>query len=493
MNSNAGLTREIGLKEAITLTVGTVIGVGLFTVGSNVVGTLGKLTLLATFVALLVSVYPALIYGEMAAALPREGGTYHYAKKSMGTFWGMQAGWSFIISLIAVASGEALAFAFYLKTLFEAIGLPLTLDDRIIAGIAIALFIGINYRGVKFSGKIQNGLMFFFWGVAVVWAISMIGHINWDYYQAVVPIGGETGVTIATFITMTGLVWWCFAGFETCCAMGSEIRFPHINIPRALILAPFIIFTVTSIFQWFLIGIMTPADLHILVDADAPYAVAMKHAGILGFPLILLCLGITFGGDFSTMNPAIAAPARYLFTMAKDGVLPKFFAQVHPKFHSPYVAIIFLGIVVIALISTNSIIFIASLSLFADLFYYLIGLLASIFLRIRQPDLRRPFKLKGLIPAAVFSIVVYLILMSQLDRDAFYTGAIWCVIGALIYLYVKSRNLIVTTSASADQQVLVEPTDEEKKSLDKEFKCWRNIVFTIFVAVLALYIYSCLL
>ena len=492
MNSQTGLVKEIGLREAVTLTVGTVIGVGLFTVGSSVVGTLGKLTILATMVALLVSIFPALIYAEMGAALPKAGGTYHYAKQSLGSFWGMQAGWSFIIALIAVASGEALAFSFYFKTLFEAIGYPLDLDDRIIAGAAIALFIAINYRGVRLSGKIQNGLMFFFWGVAAVWIISMVGHINWENFNHLVPLGGESGVTIGTFITMTGLVWWCFAGFETCCALGSEIRHPHINIPRALMLAPFIIFIVTSIFQWFLIGIVIPADLPILANADAPYAVAMKQAGILGFPLILLCLGITFGGDFSTLNPAIAAPARYLFTLSNDGLLPKFFSKVHPKYKSPYVAILFLGVIVIALISTNSIIFIASLSLFADLFYYLIGLAASIFLRIRQPDMNRPFRLKGLIPGAVFSIIIYLILLSQLDSDAFISGAIWCLIGALIFLYVRIKNKAATEVGQFEPEEVSVPTAEEKKSMDKEFAIWRIAVFVLFIVVLALYAYSLL-
>ena len=492
MNAQTGLVKSIGLREAITLTVGTVIGVGLFTVGSNVVGTLGKLTILATFVALLVSIYPALIYAEMGAALPHAGGTYHYAKRSMGSFWGMQAGWSFVISLIAVASGEALAFSFYFKTLFEAIGIPLDIDDRIIAISAISLFIFVNYRGIRFSGKIQNGLMFFFWGVAIVWMLSMLNHVNWDYFKAVVPIGGENGITISAFIIATGLVWWCFAGFETCCAMGSEIRHPHINIPRALILAPFIIFIVTSLFQWFLVGIVSPENLGIIESADAPYAVAMKQAGILGFPLILLCLGITFGGDFSTMNPAIAAPSRYLFTLSEDGFLPKIFSRVHPKYKSPYVAVLFVGIVIIGLIySADSMLYIASLSLFADLFYYLVGLSASIVLRIRRPDLNRPFRLKGLIPGAVFSIFVYLILMSQLEKMAFITGAVWCAVGAIIYfVYAKVNNKSILGLEPFEQEVPSVPTESEQKSMDQEFGIWRIIVFVLFVGALALYAYT---
>lgn len=490
MSNTRGLEQAIGLREAVTLTVGTVIGVGLFTVGSNVVGTLGSLTLLATFVALLVSIYPALIYGEMAAAMPYAGGTYQYAKRSMGTFWGMQAGWSFVISLIAVASGEALAFAFYFKTLFDAIGLPLAIDDRLIACLAIALFIYINYRGIKLSGRLQNGFMFFFWGVTIVWLISMAGHINWDYFQAAVPLGESGPLSIGTFITMTGLVWWCFAGFETCCAMGSEIRHPQINIPRALLLSPFIIFIVTALFQWVLIGIVEPGNLHYLINADAPYAEAMKQAGILGFPLILLCLGITFGGDFSTLNPAIAAPARYLFAMAEDGVLPRAFAKVHKTYQSPYVAITFIGVIIIALISTNSIIFIASLSLFADLFYYLVGLVAAIVLRVKYPHMERPVRLKGLIPGAVFTIFVYLILMSQLDKSAFVSGALWCFIGGVIYFSAKAAGRIKPVETPTTKVIFPVATASERQQLDKEFALWRNIVFGLFAVLMLLFALS---
>ena len=77
-NTNT-LKRTFGMKEAVTITVGTVVGVGLFTTGANVVGGLGPAVILATFVAMLISIYPALLYAEMGAALPYAGGTYQYA------------------------------------------------------------------------------------------------------------------------------------------------------------------------------------------------------------------------------------------------------------------------------------------------------------------------------------------------------------------------------------------------------------------------------
>ncbi len=87
------LKRTFGMKEAVTITVGTVVGVGLFTTGANVVGTMGPAVILATLVAMLISIYPALLYAEMGAALPYAGGTYKYASLGIGRPMGMLAGW----------------------------------------------------------------------------------------------------------------------------------------------------------------------------------------------------------------------------------------------------------------------------------------------------------------------------------------------------------------------------------------------------------------
>lgn len=127
--ADTALRRSLGLRESVTITVGTVIGVGLFTVGANVVGLMGAAVILPTFIAMLVSIYPALLYAEMGAALPYAGGTYKYASLGLNRPMGMLAAWNFIISLVAVTSGEALAFSFYLKTACRVLGWELPLSD----------------------------------------------------------------------------------------------------------------------------------------------------------------------------------------------------------------------------------------------------------------------------------------------------------------------------------------------------------------------------
>ncbi len=484
--SGSTLKRTFGMREAVTITVGTVVGVGLFTTGANVVGDMGPAVILATFVAMLISIYPALLYAEMGAALPYAGGTYKYASLGIGKPFGMLAGWNFIISLVAVTSGEALAFSFYFKTLFSALGVELPISDRTLATIVVVIFIITNVLGVEMTGKLQNGFMFFFWGVAIIWFITMIPNVQLPYFLEMPEfIQGETPLG---FVAAVSMIWWCFAGFETCCAMGEEIKFPQINIPRALFLAPFIVFAVNAAFQWFLVGIVPTEEISALSTASAPFAEAMTKAGILGFPLILLAAGIAFGGDFSTLNASIAVPPRYLFTMARDGAMPKIFARIHKKYQTPYIAILTLGILSAFLIASNSMVYIASVSLFADLFYYVIGIGASFGLRKKHPELNRPYKAPGIMIGAPVSVIIYIVMITQLEQEALITGVVWCALGLVVYgvcrrMYKDEEN---EEEAGVLQPEI--PSPEEKKKMDREFNIWKTVVAAAVIIVLFAYV-----
>ena len=486
-NETGALKRTFGMREAVTITVGTVVGVGLFTTGANVVGDLGPAVILATLVAMLIRIYPAVLYADMGATLSYAGGTYQYASLGIGKPLGMLAGWNFIISLVAVTSGEALAFSFYFKTFFSALGIDLPVSDRVVATVIVLVFIVTNVRGVEMTGKLQNGFMFFFWGVAIIWFLTMLPNVNMPNFVQMPDFIAES--TPLGFIASVSMIWWCFAGFETCCAMGEEIKYPQINIPRALMLAPFIVFAVNAAFQWFLVGIVPTSEIAALATASAPFAEAMKTAGILGFPLILLAAGIAFGGDFSTLNASIAVPPRYLFTMSRDGSMPKIFAKVHPEYQTPYVSIIVLGLLSAFLIASNSMIYIASLSLFADLFYYVIGIAASFFLRKKHPELKRPFKAPGIMIGAPVSIAIYVLMMTQLDREALITGVIWCVLGLIIYgvCRIKYKDDVTADISSVIMEEEI-PTAEEKRKMDKEFRIWSIVVTCAVIIALVAYV-----
>ena len=117
MNENNQLVRALGLKESISMTIGTVVGVGLFTCGSAQIGSVGSWIIGFTFVALLISIWPCLIYGEMSAALPCAGGTYNYAKRGLNRVWANMAGWHYIVSVEAIDEVVFFFFVFFFFSL----------------------------------------------------------------------------------------------------------------------------------------------------------------------------------------------------------------------------------------------------------------------------------------------------------------------------------------------------------------------------------------
>lgn len=480
-----GLVRALGLKEAISMTIGTVVGVGLFTCGSAQIGLVGSWIIGFTFISLLISIWPCLIYGEMSAALPCAGGTYNYAKRGLNRLWANISGWHYIVSVVAIGAGETLAFANYFKILMEQLGLNIIwLDSRVIAIILVAVFLVLNFRGIEQSGKAQLAFMFFFWGCSIAWFLYMIPKIHVEYF------GGIVMNSLPPFNEMMyifGLVWWCYTGFETCVSMGAETKYPQYNLPRALKISVFLVFALNALFQWFLVGLVPKAFYGILASADAPYAEGLKAAGLIGMPIILLCIGIAFGGDLSTINPGIAAPARYIYAMAEDGALPAFLGKIHPKYKTPHVAVVVVGIINFILIATGSIDYIASVSLISLALCYMIGCLAYLGLRKNYPDMKRPYKAPAGKLGCFVTIVLYCFMLIFADKTALITAFIITVVCIIFYFGFTKKNAPEILSIEEEIGVVEEPTAEEKKAMDREYSVWK--VITIVVTVLACGIY----
>lgn len=492
-NGNVTLNRQLGMREGITITTGTVIGVGLFTTGANCVGIMGAGIILLTFIGLLICIFPALMYAEMGAALPYAGGTYNYAKRAISLPVANISAWHYLIALIACCSTEALAFSNYFSWIFKGMGMEVAVDNRIIAAILMFLFIFINYRGVRFSGRWQNAFVFFFWSVSAVWMITMIHNIDFANY---LPETLATFPGFKSWMEILTWIWWCYAGFETCVGMGGEIKYPQINIPRALFLAPFVIFIVNALFQWFLAGLVPAVSHSALAEAAAPYAEGLEMAGYIGWPIVLLCVGIAFGGDFSTMNPGVEAPSRYIYQMGQDGCLPKICGKLHPKFRTPYVAILIVGIVAFLLILTNSIAFVAQINICSLFWCYIIGFISFWRLRKNEPDLKRPYKAPFPLFATVSSIIIYALM--GWSCGWVHVGISFIITGCSLLFYVLfARNRRVSKEEIIEMQnkeaAMLEddiPDETEKQKMDKEYKIWKVAVSVLTVLVIILYALS---
>lgn len=480
------LVRALGLKESISMTIGTVVGVGLFTCGSAQIGKVGSWIILFTLISLLISVWPCLIYGEMSAAMPCAGGTYNYAKRGLNRAWANLAGWHYIVSVVAIGAGETLAFANYFSILMSELGIDIAwLDSRIIALILVSVFLVLNLRGIEQSGKAQTAFMFFFWGCAVAWFLYMIPKIHVEYFGSV---AASQLPPFAEMMYIFGLVWWCYTGFETCVSMGAETRYPQYNLPRALKLSVFLVFALNALFQWFLVGLVPGEHYEMIYNAVAPYAEGLRAAGLAGLPIILLCIGIAFGGDLSTINPGIAAPARYIFTMAEDGALPAFMGRIHKKFNTPHIAVIIVGVINFILIATNSIDYIASVSLISLALCYMIGCLSFMGLRRKYPDMKRPYKAPLGHLGSWVTIVLYTFMLFFADKAALITAGVITVLCLLYWWFVSRKHERPLVDIAEEIGEISEPTPDEMRKMDKEYAVWKWITIVVTVVALGIYL-----
>lgn len=118
---------------------------------------------------------------------------------------------------------KSLAFSNYFSWIFKGMGMEVAIDNRIIAAVLMFLFVFINYRGVKLSGRWQNAFVFFFWSVSAVWMLVMIHNIDFSNY---LPETLTTFPGFKAWVEILTWIWWCYAGFETCVGMGGEIKYP---------------------------------------------------------------------------------------------------------------------------------------------------------------------------------------------------------------------------------------------------------------------------
>ena len=499
MENNAkgqSLNRALGLSECVTITAGAVIGVGLFTVGSQIVGLMGGTVIVASLISFVLVLFPSAMYGEMGAALPLAGGTYSFAKRAINYPVAVFESWNYTLAQIGIGASEAMAFSNYFVRLLNALGLNIPVDDmdyslvdffagNVDASVflwktlpAIGLFIlftAISYRGIEMNGRTQNFFMFFFWACSLVWFATVIAKADFSgVTEMVAGVGIPHGVN--AFAQAVLLVLWCFFGYETIVGMGSEVKFPQLTIPRALLISPFCVLAVNLLFQWFLCALTPAENIPDLYTAAAPYASAMQYAGIVGLPLVILCLGITLGGDFSTMNPCIAGPARYIYIMAEDGNFPKYFGAVHTKFKSPHRAVMLCGILGIFFILSGSIKIVAMMCAYNQIQSYIIGFWSFLALRRKEPDLNRPWKCPCGTFGAWFSIICFgILLILAYDPVAIWYNIAWDVIAILYYVLFVRKRPIPQEAIDVEALALATaaPTDEEKAKLDKQYKTWR--------------------
>ncbi len=465
------LRRDLGLLEIVMIGFGPTIGSTVFLLIGPGYLIAGPSLILGFVLNFVVTMFTAMAYMELGSAFPETGGGYLWIRRAMRDPFGFMGGWMSWFSHTIVASfyifGFGLAATVLIKvflglqSLTVALG-PLLLNEadlqKIFAVAAAGVFIFLNYRGTRLTGRSETAVALGLIAIAI--AFIAFGLI-WIFRQPVFPVQsfepffrgtGAFGQSVAILGAM-GFTFIVFEGYEIIAQTGEEVKNPEHNIPRAhfiVIGVSTVIFVLMAFAAVGIAGNCAPGPTCLLTTTAAGKVVGNNNAiaeiagVVMPYGLPIVVFGVALGA-LASLNSLIYSSSRVAFAMGRDGTLPHSLSRLHPKKRTPHVAIAFSGVMIILMTLTLDLNTVAAS---ADIMFLLLFLLvnwAAIVLRRTMPDVKRYFvtPLFPLIP--ILGIATKLIIALSLwlyEPQAWFIALGWLAVGFGIH-YAYERKEVV--------------------------------------------------
>jgi APA family basic amino acid/polyamine antiporter len=405
------LPRAIGTPGAIAIVVGTIIGSGIFLVPHNVALQVGSVSavIVVWMVGGALALAGSLSLAELGAATPEAGGVYVYLRDAYGKLAAFLYGWA---ALLVIESGGiatlAVAFSIYSSTF-----IPLTpLERKLLASAVIAVLTLVNIAGVKRASIVQT-----FFTLAKLTGLAII--VGFALFaQHLTPVAPPPGyapphTTLSSFgVALIGVLW-AYHGWHHLSHVAGEVKNPSKVLPRS-----FLVGAVIVIFAYLSANL---AYLHVLslpaMAQDAYQRVAAKTMEILWGPRgAAFVSGLILCSIFGATNGNILGGARACFAMARDRVMFSAVGRIHPRFETPYVALLIQGVWSIVLAATGTFEQLYTYVIFTGWIFYAAAALAVVILRRKRPHLTRPYRVYPALPLA-FAAAALMIIINALVRS----------------------------------------------------------------------------
>ncbi len=337
-----------------------------------------------------------LTYGELASAMPRAGGEHVYTKRALGPGWSFVCTWALLFAYIAVCLFEAVALptgieyltpAIRLGTLWRVLEADVDLGFVLIGAGASILFTLVNVLGIKFAARVQNLVTLMILLAGLLLFTGALGHGQLETARPFIATPA-TGVLVVMIMVPALLV-----GFDVIPQSAEEINLPPSLIGRLLVMS-----VAMAVLWYVLIGLSVAVALppQALGDgvsmATGDAATALWGGRWAGAALVLGGVG----GILTSWNAFIIGGSRVMFALAESGQIPRIFARLHPKYGTPYVGVITIGVLCCAapLFGRTILVWLVNVSSFAVTLAFLFVAIAFIRLRRTAPDMARPFRVR---------------------------------------------------------------------------------------------------
>lgn len=386
---SATLPRVLRFRDLVLLTLGSVIGSGIFIVPASVMrltgGELGP-ALLVWIVGGVLSILGALTYAELAAMKPESGGLYVYLRDAFGSFLAFLYGWAlfFVISTASVAT-LAVAFAAYLGQL-----VPLSdWGARAVAVSMVMVIAAINVIGTRQSANVQNWTTAIKAGAILVMSMFLLAGGNGLEDTRLVPPSVELSLLMGMGAAVIGVLWayegWTYVTFSSGEALDPQRTFPRAIIAGTAALAG--IYLLANVAYIAALGPARGAQSE-RIAAEAVAAILGPEAG----KLIALAILISM---FSAANAIVLTASRVYFAMARDGVFFKKMAEIHPRWNTPALAIVASSAWAAIMAATGTFDELLTYVVFTGWIFYGLGAASLFYYRRRDPEAVRPYCTPG--------------------------------------------------------------------------------------------------
>ena len=418
MTARPSLSRRLGLVDATTLGLGSMIGAGVFAVLGPAAQVAGAGLLVALVLAGAVAFANATSTAQLAAADPRAGGAYLYGRTRLGPWWGFIAGWGFVIGKTASVAAMALTFAAYAA--------PSGWERPIAAGAVIVL-VSVNLLGITRTALATRVIVAVVLVVLTVVIVAAFSTGLPELPQTLTTIGDDPwGILPAA-----GLLFFAFAGYARIATLGEEVRDPARTIPRAIVLALGLVLVLYAIVAVAALGVLGVSGT---AAASAPLEATVVASGwSWASPLVRAGAAVA---SLGAMLALLAGIGRTGLAMAREGDLPRGLAAVSDRFQVPYRAELLVGLVVLVLVLVTDLRSVIGFSSFGVLVYYAIANAAA----LRQPVTERRFPRIG----AILGLAGCLLLVVTLPVAATLTGIAVLAVGVLLRVLLRVRSGRVT-------------------------------------------------
>jgi basic amino acid/polyamine antiporter, APA family len=434
--------------------VGTVIGSGIFLVPKRMIAEVGDPGTMFTVwvVGGLLSLFGALTYAELAAAMPEAGGEYVFLREAYGPFWGYLYSWTQLVvaksgSIATLGTGFYLYLSVFLPALNHSVvtipypigpgGNPLEIHvGQLIAIGVIAVLCAINYVGVEAGGKFQVIVtalkMVLLAGVVVIGVFCTSG----SYAHLRESAGAGNG--FSGFVAALVGALWAYDGWNNVSMVSSEIREPQRNLPRALIFGTAAVMLTYLAINLAYFHVLSPLQVSHSDQVAATMMATLFGSGAARAITVAVMISI-----LAALNGSILSGARVPYAMARDGYFFAPVATVHPTYRTPGVSMIVLCAWSCVLILSGWYEQLYNFVIFGSWILYAMTAASVFVLRRKRPDMVRPYRVFGYpVVPALFVLVAAVLLVSTLvhsPRESI-MGLAFMALGIPIYFHFRRRK-----------------------------------------------------